>query len=438
MMVVTGSRLILLGMWFVALIVFYKYMGRDSSHLAEAGMFGTCIAFIKVLTACIGDSLDLAVLRRTPLLFKEDREKALKIFKASFRFRMGIGLVVALTISGLGAPLSVLIFQEQGFKTLIWIAMAGVVSELLFRYVLVYFQANERFGRIVLLEAILQIGRFVVFMYLVLSGMASVYRALSGYVLVSYLVAVIGIGLLPKDLLSKRVSAGWEELSEIFHYAKWMSLALVVAALYERLDLFLVSSFHGAGEAGLYSGLLSLAMIPEVVGSFISTILQPRVVGLYRDGGFKSFQRSVMKVFAQLGVVAGLIILLFGEHIVSWTLGKNYLEAIWAFKLLSIGLLFWLVVTPLSMALVALVTPKSILKVTTGQLILMLVGGFLLVPAYGYTGAAALIFIVRILIAIWLLLMANRILKKKPEHYGLDFSRKDDQQYRVGEPDRVT
>ena len=51
-------------------------------------LFSTCQAIIKIVTGCIGDPLDMAVMRQGPLLYKNDRPALLQLLRSAFWIRI--------------------------------------------------------------------------------------------------------------------------------------------------------------------------------------------------------------------------------------------------------------------------------------------------------------------------------------------------------------
>jgi len=211
-----------------------------------------------------------------------------------------------------------------------------------------------------------------------------------------------------------------------------MIAALILSSFNEKMDIFLVSNLLGAGNTGLYGGILAIAMIPDVIGAFFATVLQPKIVGWYRSGEFERYQSVYFKVMMPLGAVVVLILMFYGDLAVPFILGNNYAPASNAFKWLIIGTVFWLVMTPFSMSLVALLQPAKILRTSIGQMVFAIGAGLLLIPLLGITGAGLLIACMRIIIAIWLIYLARKLVLERKE---TNDSNDEDQTSLVGNDD---
>jgi O-antigen/teichoic acid export membrane protein len=272
----------------------------------------------------------------------------------------------------------------------------------------VVLQVSERFRSLLLLEALLQVGRFTTILLLWSNGLMRVELILACYAAVPFTVALAGLTLLPKELL-RSIRFHQRDLMDLLHYLKWMIPAMMLAAVNERLDIFLIYSFTGAEAAGLYGALLTLALIPDLVAGCLSTMLQPRIVALMASGRYAKTMRHFLTFSLPICAVGFLVSLAIAEPIVTLVLGARYVPALPAFYWLLAGTLFWLAVTPLPMTLVAVLAPRRIVYVTFGQTIIVLAGGLALLPWFGLVGMAQTVFAMRIVIALVLVAAARNM-----------------------------
>jgi len=406
-LLVTATRIALWSLWFLAIIIICRQLGKTG-----VGIYTICEAIIKIMWSCLGNPLDLAVLRRVPIYLRSDRPRALNIIRSAFLARIAFGGAAFAGILLLSDHLSLWFMAGIDPGTLFILTGFGVIGDLLSRSVLNYFQATEAFGRYVLIETVVQVGRFVLIVTLACTDNLTVQTAVGSYVVMAYVGFLFGICLLPRDIFGKSL-AHRADIIEILHFSKWIISGMVIAALYERMDVLMLGRFWTPDEVGIYATAFKLAMLPELLVWCLSTIFYPRVVDLYRTDKFISWVKNYLKLALPLGAIAVTASLLLGDIAITIIFDGEFPESVQPFYLLVIGMFVWLVLAPLPMALLALVAPKKIVAITSFQLVLMFAGGVLLIGQFGFMGAAILIMSVRILIGFVIFILAWKVAKTK-------------------------
>jgi O-antigen/teichoic acid export membrane protein len=400
---VTGGRATLLGAWFAATMLMARILGP-----ASFGLYTLCQNAIRVFTGCFGDPLDMAVMREAPLYLKNDRPRALRVIRSAFWLRTGLG-VASIAIAG-AVPwlISGVIFGSADHRGLAVLCAVGILGDLLLRSALGYFQASERFVPFMLTDVVWQLGRAAAVVSLWALGWLSAPSAILLYVLAPYVAFLFAVVLLPRDVL-EFVPPDRQQIREIFHYSKWLVAAMMMAAIYERLDLFMLEWFRGIREVGIYGGALALAVIPDFLNGCVQTVLAPKVAPAQASGTFNQLQRNYLVYAVPLGLLAIAGAMLLGGPLIRTFLSAKYLESIPAFRILVISTIFNIVFTPLPEALLNFVAPRKVTAVTFTGLVLVSVGGVLIIPRFGVTGAAILILCARVTIGIIIVVLASHI-----------------------------
>jgi O-antigen/teichoic acid export membrane protein len=109
-----------------------------------------------------------------------------------------------------------------------------------------------------------------------------------------------------------------------------------------------------------------------------------------------------------------------GGPVMHLMFGSKYMASILLFKILAVGTLCFAMITPPYSALLSMFAPRRTLVITVLGLVLVLVGGAVVMPAYGAVGTAALMTCVRIILAGVVTLLATPLTKERP---ALAFSR---------------
>jgi O-antigen/teichoic acid export membrane protein len=400
--VVPASRMGLLGLWFLGQLLIIRTLPA-----AEVGIYALCVAFIRVLSGFLGDTLDLAVLRKAPTYLVDDRPRGLDVIRAAFWIRVGAGTALGV-LGALAAPVLARTYAGGAENAgLVVLAATGVLGDLLVRSALGYFQAAGVFSRYLAVEAVMQVGRFVAVATLAALGLLSVGATLVILVAAQFVAFAVGLALLPRDVVRISFPAA-ADLIDVLHYGKWMIVALGAGVLYDNLDVLLLGSFRPQSEVGILAAALALARVPDFIEGCLVTVLHPRVVDWYRRGEFMAVFRRYLAYSVPLTLLGLTAALALGGPLIR-LLGADKVAALPAFRILVVGSFAWLALGPLPTALVALERPRWNLLLCTGALVGKLTAGALVIPAYGFMGAAVVSLAMRLVLTVLVIGFARRV-----------------------------
>ena len=385
------GRLALLGLWFGGLSLLANHLSQEAM-----GFFALSVTFIQVFSSFIGDTLDLAILRRVPVELISNRPRAIRVLRTAFVVRLAIGLLVCAVTSAFSPFIAEVFFGGPDQWLLVVLAGVGVVGDLLSRSALVYFQAAGSFRRLLLLDAGLQGGRFTVVLGLILTGQLTAMGAILTQVSVPFLVFFLAMLLFPPRLLRfGRRAFGKLEVRDVLHFSKWMILALAIAAVSERLELFLIGYFLDAAAAGVYfAALILAARIPELLEGVMATVFMPRVSQSSSEGRFREMQRAYTRwaITPAIAVVLGALWL--GPWVIPLVFGESYTAAVPLVQGMLLGSMAWLALAPLASPLVAFRKPQAMVAINLTGLLFRAVAGATLIPWLGLAGGATIFVVV--------------------------------------------
>jgi O-antigen/teichoic acid export membrane protein len=400
---VTGGRVSLLGLWFAATALMARRLGPDAF-----GLYGLCQNVIKIITGCVGDPLDMAVMREAPVRLRSDRPRAIALVRSAFWLRVLFGLVPIVFAAAMPWAASYLIFRSTDYRQLAVLTACGVLGDFFLRSALGFFQVSEAFARFIAVDIVWQAGRAIVVVGLVATGTLSATTAVLVYVAAPYVAFAVAIFLLPRDVL-RPAPPHRQHVREILHYGKWIAAALAMSAVYERLDLILLDWFRDKHDVGVYAGAMLLASVPDFLNGAIQTVLSPKVAPAFAAGTFGRLQSRYLRASIPIGAGVSLIAVTAAGPVIRTFLAGGYVESIPAFRLLILGTMFELIATPLPAALVNFVAPRRMTAITSIGLVVVFVGGVILIPRYGVTGAAALILSARVAVGTAVVVLARRL-----------------------------
>ena len=408
-LLVVCGRIGFVALWFGAVLLVYRGLGEEESGLAQAGLFTVAIAIVKIASGCIVDSSDVALMRRAPGLLGSDAVAAYRLFWAAFALRLGATLLAGAGLLAFAPLLEPGSSAEHSIAPLMGWVVAAIFADMLFRSVMVVLQAQERFTALVLLEGALQVARLAAILVLWAGDWITVDRVLALYVGAAFLVAIVGLAaLMPHGLLGA-CAVRREDVAGLLGALKWLVPGMLVGVLNDRLDVLLVYTFGGADHAGRYGAMVTLALIPDLIAGSLAAVVQPRIARMRQDGTYDASLRLFL-CFSLPGVLLlYLVALALAGPVIGVVLGVGYAPGVPAFHWLLAGTLFWLAVTPLPLAMVAVHAPKGIALVAVGQSGIILATGLPLLWFAGEVGLAQGVCIMRVSVALALFAMARRL-----------------------------
>ncbi len=408
LLVVVG-RIGFVALWFGAVLLVYRGLGEDEAGLAEAGVFAVAMAIIRVASGCIVDSGDVALMRRAPLLLRDDPPAAFRLLWAAFALRLGAvglaggGLVVFAAVAAAGSVPTHSILPLMG-----WIA-AAILADAIFRSVMVVLQAQERFPTLVLLEGCLQMARLAAILVLWSTDAITVPRVLAAYVGVAFLVGLGGAALLLPRGMTGAFALKRDDIAEMLNALKWLVPGMLVGVLSDRLDVMLVFAFGETEDAGRYGAMATLALMPDIVAGSLAALLQPRIAQMRIEGSYGAKLRLFLRYSLAGAALAYLAALVVAGPVIAMLLGSAYLPGAPTFLVLLAGTLFWLAVTPLPLAMVGVHAPRLIAMTALGQIGLIVVLGLPLFWLLGKLGMSIGVCTMRVAVAVSLFWMAQRL-----------------------------
>lgn len=408
LLVVVG-RIGFVALWFGAVLLVYRGLGEDEAGLAEAGVFAVAMAIIRVASGCIVDSSDVALMRRAPLMLRDDPPGAFRLLWTAFALRLGAagiagaGLLAFAAVAASGGVPAHSILPLMG-----WVA-AAIVADSIFRSVMVVLQAQQRFPTLVLLEGCLQVARLSAILLLWSIDAITVPRVLAAYVGVAFLVGLAGAALLLPRGMAGAFALRRDDALDMLHALKWLVPGMLVGVLSDRLDVMLVFGFGEADDAGRYGAMATLALMPDIVAGSLAALLQPRIARMRLEGTYTANLRLFLRVSLAGVLVAYVAALAIAQPVIGLVLGEAYIPGVPAFLVLLGGTLFWLAVTPLPLAMVGVHAPKWIAMVALGQSALVLAVGLPLFWMFGKVGMAVGVCATRVAVAVALVAMARSL-----------------------------
>lgn len=411
---VAGGRIGLLGLWFFAITLVYRQIGYLDDGLAQAGVLAFSLAAIKMFTTALGDPLDLDVVRRVPSLMKTDPDLAVDVWRAAQQARMGLALIVIAISLALARLVATYVLGDPAWTQAVILVGCAAAAEMLFRGYLVDYQSRERFGGFLLIEASIQTTRILSVATLFFVGKLTTMAFLLAYTLSTVLI-VLGVFVISGPAYRALFRFRPAVSLETWRYTRWVAPAMIIGAITERLDIFLLISVSTVTQSGLYGAMIPLILVPEVAIGFAVGVLQPRVADLQQNGDFATLWFGICKLTVPLAILGAAFVWFFAEAIITYSIGPAYLGGAPVLKILFTAVMIWFSVVPVALVFVVMTLPRVTLAITIVQAIFIVSVGLLLIPSYGAVGAATAVLMMRVLTGTLICITALWLLRRGTE-----------------------
>ena len=200
---------------------------------------------------------------------------------------------------------------------------------------------------------------------------------------VTSLVSVTCVAALTRLSLRLRTST----LRTLLRFGLVGYLGTLTSFVNYRFDVFIVNFFAGGRQVGLYAVGTGLAEIVWYLASAAGTVLAPRVASSAREEADRVTE-AVSRVVALLALVAAAAIAVLAPFVIVWFFGEDFAESKWAVWLLLPGIVTFSVGRILSMYLLGRGRLPVDLVASFIGLVLTLALDLLLIPRFGFRGAA--------------------------------------------------
>lgn len=363
-------------------VALLRFLGPE-----QFGVYSLCVAAILLSEGIVGTPFDLAVLRLSQGYLKTRPRQSIAIEQAAIWLKLVTISALGIGVVAFSGVISEQVFKLPGTGYLVPVAVLAVVAMLLLRSVLTHVQVRRRFARygaIDLSHILLKFGGIALLLLLTSPGPGE----LLGFWIIGPLLAMVGGLLLAARPLVQDFAWRRRDAAEVAAYAKWFLLTTALGATMGKMDIFMLSAYESMYDVGLYSGALVFALIPELLGTYMATVLSPRIVPSCQAGTFRVLFARVQGVLLSGAVVLYLVAWLFWEPVSALLLPDAYRPSGEILLILLPGALAGMATFPLALVFVLFVNKKLLFYMDLASFPI-LVGCYLLVlPEYGAKGAA--------------------------------------------------
>lgn len=341
---------------------------------------------------------------------KVEPQESIKFIKVAFVIRIITSVVLFVLAFIISEPLAVNIFNNPKLVTPFMIVFIGQSGALLMSLVISVLQAYQKFVTFSFLYTLTGAVRLILTVFFLLTQTASIENLLSAFVFAPFLSFLLGMLVIPKEFIKTKTSK--EAFQKLFHFSKWIVLWAVTATIHTKIDIFMIARLLGDYQTGIYSAATRLTLGIVWINSSLATVLTPK---------FSRYQTSeelvnlIKKAYLGISIfVAGIVVsILLGSFIIPLVFGVAYKESILPFQIVMTGMIFFMLSTPVMVALTAMGKSKVIGLISLCQVPIVFFGNFFLIPLSGITGSALTSLTSNFFVFIVSFLYVRSVLKRK-------------------------
>lgn len=320
----------------------------------------------------------------------EKAEEAAHTF-SQIRLLVGLGLAVLFWVTADIWTQALKLPLESG-RTLVGIGALMVLVRVFSTNVATLLQAIRRFTVLMTTQTVNIVLTVVLMGGLYGTGRLTTESGLWVGIATVAVTGVLGGVFLPAGwrartgILFPRLSLVLPTLRELWNFGKWVWLSTVLSILYFELDLLMVNQWVEPHLAGYYALALNLAMKAYILVQTLHLVLLPIVSTLKHEQIGAYLRRSGWQGAWMMSLLLGTIPL--ARPLIVWLYGVEYLPAAGIYLFLVVSVMVDFLATPLLLLPYPLNAPRLVALDNGLRVVVLLVGGWVLIPMWGVIGAA--------------------------------------------------
>jgi O-antigen/teichoic acid export membrane protein len=182
------------------------------------------------------------------------------------------------------------------------------------------------------------------------------------------------------------------DLTRNWRFAKWVLGSCILSQFARYVYPWVLAGYHGTSVTGLWAACAGIVALGNPVVLGLGNHVLPNISNVYAGSGTEAMQRQVHRSslqFAALLVPVVLILVIWGERIVTGVYGNAYAGSSSVVFLLALNMLISSLMYPYSQGLFSLERAKADTLVNVVAVVMLFTIGIAAVKFYAALGAAA-------------------------------------------------
>lgn len=366
--------------------------------VAEYGVASFCLTCLQVMDGLFGSAFDVAVTRTLHEKPESSVPAAVTdIERTAIASKLLLGLAAIAILLIAGESIASRIFHRSGDGLTLTYMLATATCILLVRSIQLAFQVRLHFlpyGLADILQTTLRIA-------LVVAGFAW------GFANARWLVLSFGLAALITAAAFIRQASGtglistwfsgrflWQQLWE---RSRTLLVTSGLGSVLNRLDIIILGIVSNTKELGMYGAALAIAIVPEVLAMYTAPVLLPRLLPAKQNGTLRKLFLTVHGAAYFCVIVTLLAVWIIPDSVFSLIFPERYAASIGILRYLLPGLLASASLLPLTLNLLLLTKPKTILYIDLATVPLIIISYTWFGHLSGAIGVAVSLTFIRLL-----------------------------------------
>lgn len=391
------------------------------------GILRSIYAIFKLLAALADFGLNYAVLSMVPAAVSRKKpEEGDRILKSVLIIRIAVAGIFVLVGWFAAGPIAGVLLGDPSLTLWIRLAFLAVVGQSLWKFLSGVLSSSQQFGRVALYLTTAPLLLLAAVLVAIVAGRFDLSMAIVLYLFVPAVTVAVWWRRIDRRFLHSVFS--WETTRRLMRFGRWVYVSRVAMTSLGQINPLLLknprmSGSLAAGElnAGLYAFGNELADELAIVSESLYMVLMPRAGGKTSPEALRGFVKRCYRNLAWLAVPLVLPAFLFKPFLLLLSRVKPtylaYLPSFDVFVLLYLAGLVSLAIIPIRSALYAMELPRVDSLLEAIGVVLLVSGGLVLIPRYGYVGAAAMALAVRAFVLSGILAYGLTKLGVKSSHH---------------------
>jgi O-antigen/teichoic acid export membrane protein len=395
-----GSRVAGQATGFLAATLVARWLGPDAF-----GLYSFALVVATLLSQLAGTGLDLSAVRVSARHWTTRPARARAVVVMATLSKASFGLCVGAPMLVLAGPVAERLLGRPELALSLQFGAIGALLLAVTDALLAALQGRERFGQMLVVNVIsaaLKVGPIFI---MAAVGALTLSSALLSFVGAAGATSIAGL-LVVWPLLRGEVQWRHGAAGELFHFSRWLVLAVLLATVAMNLDIPTLTLVAGPQASGLYGAARTLAMPVALAAGALGAVLVPRFGRLRGSEEIGSTARHVIWRIGSAGTITAATLMAFAPLLVPLVYGSAYAGAVRLFQVLVVAYCLDLIAWPAIAAQLALDRPAVIAAMNLLFLAVAISGYLLLEPPLGAEGAAwALVAARGVVLALYLLVL---------------------------------
>ena len=207
---------------------------------------------------------------------------------------------------------------------------------------------------------------------------------------IAFATSVYHLKILFPDLFNRNLKPKFIG-TDLFKYSLPTSFSGVLSRINMRLDRLFIAHFRPAAEVGIYQAISQPCALFQIILHAFATMMAPMMSKLYRDNKFDRLNETIKvatKWCLYISFPLVLVLLFSSKELITFLFGSEYAVGNHAFLVLVVVQLFNVATGPINTVLIMTGHQMADLYISLITLVINIILNILLIPLYGFLGAA--------------------------------------------------